>query len=109
MRLNVPNRLKALGQIILYLAATVLAGALLAPLLFWAAQSAGAELQDATVTAFLARIDFQRYFDRSVMITALLFLWPLLRVLRIQNFGYDLGLARDRRDLHRRRRHMKKH
>jgi membrane protease YdiL (CAAX protease family) len=31
------------------------------------------------------------------MIAALALLWPLLRGLRIRNFGYDLGLKRDRR------------
>jgi membrane protease YdiL (CAAX protease family) len=88
--------LKALGQILLYLAATVLVGALLAPALFWWAQAVGRYLDDPDVTAFLARTDFQRYFDRAIMIAALALLWPLLRALRMKNFGYDLGLNPDR-------------
>jgi membrane protease YdiL (CAAX protease family) len=89
--------LKPLGQILIYLAATVLIGALLAPPLFWLAQSVAAHLHSASLTAFLAKTDFQRYFDRAIMLTALALLWPLLKALRIENFGYDLGLVRDRR------------
>jgi membrane protease YdiL (CAAX protease family) len=88
--------LKALGQILLYLAATVLIAALLAPPLFWIAQAAGAHLGNATLTAFLAKTDFARYFDRAIMIAALALLWPLLSALEIDNFGRDLGLVRDR-------------
>jgi membrane protease YdiL (CAAX protease family) len=89
--------LKALGQILLYLVATVLIGALLAPPLFWMAHAGAGHLHNAWVTAFVARTDFQRYFDRAVMIAALLLLAPLLRGLRIENFHYALGLRRDRR------------
>jgi len=89
--------LKALGQILLYLAATVLIGALLAPPLFWMAHAAAGHLHNARLTAFLAKTDFPRFFDRAIMIAALALLWPLLSALRIENFGYDLGLVRDRR------------
>ena len=89
--------LKALGQILLYLVATVLLGALLAPPLFWMAQVASAHLHSAWLTAFLAKTEFPRYFDRGVMIAALLLLWPLLRALGIDNFGNDLGLVPDQR------------
>ena len=89
--------MKALGQILLYLAATVLAGALLAPPLYWGAHAAAGRLHYDWLTAFLAKTDFERFLHRAVMIAALALLWPLLRALRIQNFGHDLGLARDRR------------
>jgi membrane protease YdiL (CAAX protease family) len=89
--------LKALGQILLYLVATVLIGALLAPPLYWIAHAAAAHLHNGQVTAFIAQTDFQRFFDRAITIAALMLLWPLLRALRIENFGYDLGLRRDRR------------
>lgn len=89
--------MKALAQILLYCAATVLLGALLAPPLYWAAQAAGAHLHSAWLAGFLAKTAFQRYFDRAVMIVALVLLWPLLRALRIRNFEHDLGLRRDRR------------
>jgi membrane protease YdiL (CAAX protease family) len=90
--------LKALGQILFYLAATVLIGALLAPPLFWGAQAVAGHLNNGALTGFLAKTDFERYFDRAIMLVALALLWPLLRVLRIRNFRHDLGLvARDRR------------
>jgi membrane protease YdiL (CAAX protease family) len=89
--------LKALAQILLYLAATVLIGALLAPALFWLAQSAARHLHSPRLVDFLAKTDFARYFDRAIMLTALALLWPLFKALRIRNFGHDLGLARDRR------------
>jgi membrane protease YdiL (CAAX protease family) len=89
--------LKALGQILLYLAATVLMGALLAAPLFWGAQAVAGHLHNSALNAFLAKTDFGRYFDRGIMIAALGLLWPLLRGLRIRNFGADLGLAPDRR------------
>lgn len=89
--------LKSLGQILLYLAATVLIGALLAPPFYWIAHAVAGDLHSAWLTAFLAKTTFPRFFDRSVMITALVLLVPLLRALRIENFGYDLGLVRDRR------------
>ena len=97
MPLKLRAPLKALGQILLYLAATVLIGALLAPPLYWGAHAAAAHLESARLTAFLAKTNFPRFFDRSIMIAALALLWPLLLALRIQNFGYDLGLVRDRR------------
>ena len=54
--------LKALGQILLYLAATVMLGALLAPPLFWLAHGAAAGLESARLTAFLAKTDFSDFF-----------------------------------------------
>ncbi|HEX4086421.1 MAG TPA: CPBP family intramembrane glutamic endopeptidase [Chthoniobacteraceae bacterium] len=88
--------MKALGQILLYLAAVVLLGALLAPPLFWLAHAAAGHLHDASFSAFIAKTDFQRYFDRGILVAALALLWPLLRAFRIENFGHDLGLRRDR-------------
>jgi len=89
--------LKALGQIFLYLVATVFIGALLAPGLYWMAQGAAGHLHSAWLTGFLARTDFERYFDRAIMLTALALILPLLRGLGIENCGHALGLARDRR------------
>jgi len=92
-----PPVLKALGQILLYLAATVLIGALLAPPLYWIAHLAANHLNSAALNGFLSRTDFERFFHRAMTISALLLLWPLLRMLRIENFAFDLGLVRDRR------------
>ena len=89
--------LKALGQILLYLAVTVLIGALLAPPLYWMAHAAAGHLHSASLDNFLVRTDFTRFFHRAMTIAALALLWPLLRMLRIENFGFDLGLVPDRR------------
>jgi membrane protease YdiL (CAAX protease family) len=89
--------LKALGQILLYLVATVLVGALLAPPLFWIAHAAAAQFHNAQLDALVAKTEFQRYFDRGILIAALALLWPLLQALRIEDFEYGLGLRRDRR------------
>ena len=89
--------MKALGQILLYLIATVFIGALLAPPLFWITHAAAPHLHYAALDAFVAKTEFQRYFDRGVTIAAIALLWPLLRALQIEDFGYSLGLKRDRR------------
>ena len=74
-----------------YFAATILFGALAAPLLFWAAQGLAAH----GIFLALATFDFEAFFHRALLLGALLFLWPLLRSLRIQN-ARDLGLTRNR-------------
>jgi membrane protease YdiL (CAAX protease family) len=89
--------LKALGQILFYLVATVLIGALLAPALYWSAHLAANHLHSATIDDFLGRTDFTRFFHRAMTVSALALLWPLLRMLRIENFAFDLGLVHDRR------------
>lgn len=88
--------MKAFGQIVLYLAATVLLGALLAPPLFWIAHAIAGPLHNDAFSAFVAKTDFPRYFDRGILIAALILLWPLLRALKIANFTSALGLQRDR-------------
>ena len=74
-----------------YFAATILFGAISAPLLFWAAQALAAH----GIFPALARFDFESFFHRALLLGALLFLWPLLRWLRIKN-ARDLGLAPNR-------------
>ena len=96
MPVNEPPVLKALGQILLYLAATVLIGALLAPPLYWMAHAMAGHVHSAALDGFLSRTDFERFFHRAMTISALALLWPLLRGLRIENFAFDLGLVRDR-------------
>jgi len=89
--------LKDIGKILLYLIATVLLGALLAPALFWGAHALTDRIANQRLIQFLAETDFQRFFNRAVLISAFVLLWPLVRSLRIRNFFDDLGLARDRR------------
>lgn len=74
-----------------YLAATLLFGALSAPLLFWAAQWMAAH----GIFPALAQYDFERFFHRAVLIGAIAFLWPLLRWARVRSWR-DLGLSPNR-------------
>jgi membrane protease YdiL (CAAX protease family) len=82
--------LKDAARLLGYFAATVLFGAVTAPLLYWAAQAFAAK----GIFPALATFDFESFFHRALMLGALLFLWPFLRWLRIKN-ARDLGLARN--------------
>jgi uncharacterized protein len=83
--------LKDAARLLGYFAATILFGAAAAPLLFWAAQWLAAH----GIFPALATFDFEAFFHRALLLGALLFLWPLLRWLRIRN-ARDLGLMRNR-------------
>ena len=74
-----------------YFAATILFGAISAPLLFWAAQALAAH----GIFPALATFDFESFFHRALILGAIVFLWPFLQWLRIKN-ARDLGLARNR-------------
>ncbi len=65
--------------ILIYAAAVILLGALFAPWLFWLVQATGVEA--------LTRHPFRRVFNRSVMIVALVGLWPLVRALGIRSWS----------------------
>jgi len=71
-----------------YFVATIVIGALLAPILFWSAQWLAAH----GVFSFLARYDFETFFHRALLIAAVLLLWPLLRVTNVRCLA-DLGLV----------------
>ena len=71
-----------------YFIATIVIGAILAPILFWSAQSLAAH----GVFSFLARYDFETFFHRALLIAAVLLLWPLLRASHVRCVA-DLGLA----------------
>jgi membrane protease YdiL (CAAX protease family) len=83
--------LKDAARLLGYFAATILSGAVAAPLLYWAAQSLAAH----GIFPALATFDFESFFHRALLLGALLFLWPFLRWLRIKS-ARDLGLARNR-------------
>ncbi len=82
--------MKDAAKLFAYFAAVVLGGAIIAPVLFWSAQAAAAH----GVAAFLMRFDFESFFHRALLICALLFLWPLLRSLRVRSLS-DLQLRRN--------------
>jgi membrane protease YdiL (CAAX protease family) len=73
-------------KILAYLIGTIVLGATFAPWLFWAGQHASHH----KYLGFLANTDFQRFFDRSVLLAAFLLLIPLWRWIgpgRLQNLG----------------------
>jgi len=82
--------LKDAARLLVYFAATILIGALLAPIFFWAGQSLAAH----GYFPFLARVDFERYFHRALLVAALVLLWPLFRSVRVRRME-DLALARN--------------
>ena len=73
---------------LVYLLATVLVGALLAPCLYWAAQFC---ISRGSLT-FLAHYDFETYFHRALLVAALVLLWPLVRLSEVRTLK-DLGLS----------------
>ena len=79
-------------RLLVYFAATILFGALLAPVLFWAAQSLGAR----SLFSFLANFDFETFFHRALLVAAVLLLWPLLRSTHLRNLS-DVDLRRNGR------------
>ena len=103
--------MKEIGKILLYLAATIFVGALLAPPLFWLGQHVaadflhrgwirlehtGGEINPRGSFAFLLS-DFQRYFNRAVLVSAFVLLWPLAQSLRIRGFREHLALRPNRK------------
>jgi membrane protease YdiL (CAAX protease family) len=84
--------LKDVAKLAAYFIATVLFGALIAPLLFWSAQS----LAQHGAFSFLARYDFETFFHRAILIAAAALLWPLLRLSRVRCMA-DLGLRHNSR------------
>jgi membrane protease YdiL (CAAX protease family) len=84
--------LKDLGKILAYFIAVIVLGALLAPPLYWAGQAVAAR----GVLRFLAVTDFQKFFNRGVLIAALALIWPAIRWLCVGTVS-ELGLQSDPR------------
>ncbi len=80
---------------LVYLLATVLLGALLAPPLFWTAQWL---IAHGWLT-FLSRFDFETFFHRALLVAAVVLLWPLARSLSVRSRA-DLELERNPRCRH---------
>jgi CAAX protease family protein len=90
----IPLLLIAGLKILTYLLATVLLGAVLAPWIFWTGQYAS----KLRFLGFLAGTDFQRFFNRSIFISAVLLLLPAVRWIGAKRFS-NLGLTKDSRGL----------
>lgn len=67
--------LKEFGKIILYLLATVVLGALLAPPLYWGGQW----LASQGILPWLSEVTFRRFFHRALLVAAIALLWPTAR------------------------------
>jgi uncharacterized protein len=84
--------LKDLAKFLVYLAAVITLGALLAPPLYWAAQA----LAEHGIFRSLAAFKFEKFFDRAALLAAFALLWPAILWLRIKGWR-DLGLEPDAR------------
>jgi uncharacterized protein len=80
--------LKDVAKLAAYFIGIVIVGALLAPILFWSAQS----LAVHGVIPFLAKYGFETFFHRAILIAAALLLWPFLCISHVRSMA-DLGLA----------------
>jgi CAAX protease family protein len=78
--------LKDAVRLLTYFAAVILIGALVAPLLYWCAHLGGGK-----ALHFIGEFDFEVFFHRALLISALILLWPLLRTTRVHRLN-DLGL-----------------
>ncbi len=84
--------MKDIGKILAYFAAVILLGALLAPPLYWLGQTVASH----GVMQFLAETDFQKFFNRGMLIAAIVLIWPAVKWLRIGSVR-ELGLEQDKR------------
>jgi membrane protease YdiL (CAAX protease family) len=87
---NNTRLLKDLARILVYFIAVIVLGALLAPPLYWLGQAVAAR----GVMTFLSETPFQKFFNRAVLIAAILLIWPMTRWLRIGGWR-ELGLDPD--------------
>ncbi|MGB8169295.1 MAG: CPBP family intramembrane glutamic endopeptidase [Chthoniobacteraceae bacterium] len=84
--------MKEIRKILLFLIGSALLGALLAPWLYWG----GKWLAERTHWEFLIEADFHKFFDRAVLIAAVLLLWPVFRSMKIGS-AEELGITRNPR------------
>ena len=88
-----PGSSPALPKLLLYLLAVMLGGALLSAPLFHLGKAAHgwlstSSLHDAGLVRWLLseieRAQFTRYFNRAVLVCALVFIWPFMRWVRLE-------------------------
>lgn len=80
--------MKDAAKLAAYFIGIIIVGALLAPILFWSAQSLAAH----GAFSSLAKYDFETFFHRAILIAAALLLWPFLCLSHVRSMA-DLGLA----------------
>lgn len=81
--------MRELAKILAFTAGTLILGCILAPPLYWGGHAL-AGFSD--VFSDLARFPFHRFFNRAVLVAAVVLVWPLLRSLGQRRWS-DLGLA----------------
>jgi len=79
--------MRPLRALVIYIIVVFVGGSLLAPWLYWLAQSAAQNFPS------LANAPFHRFVNRSFLILALAGLWPLLRALGVKTLG-NVGLVK---------------
>lgn len=84
------GKVKPLRAIIIYIAAIVVLGSLLAPWLYWIGNWLA---QNWSVAESLQKYPFHRYFNRSVMLVAFIGLFWVVRALGIRRWA-DVGVRR---------------
>lgn len=103
----ISSRLPSWSVLLLYFLAVVAGGSLLAPHLFalgnwyvdWVARMGWQEVPLAgALAAEAGKADFQRYFNRAVLVVALSLIWPVARLLRLRR-GEIPGLRPQAGDL----------
>jgi membrane protease YdiL (CAAX protease family) len=78
--------MRPLSALVIYIAVVFIGGALLAPWLWWLAQTGAQDFPK------IAGAPFHRFVDRSFLILALAGLWPLLRTLGAKS-RWEIGLV----------------
>jgi uncharacterized protein len=84
--------LKEIAKILGYFVAVIVLGALLAPPLYWGGQW----LARLGVLEFLGETEFQKFFNRAMLISAAALLWPTVRWLKMGRW-HELGLEKNDR------------
>ncbi|MCP4846321.1 MAG: CPBP family intramembrane metalloprotease [Verrucomicrobiaceae bacterium] len=78
-------------KLLSWLGCTIALGAALAPLIFYAGKwMADLPILDGYISAVLKRSDFDRYFNRAILLAALICIIPLLRSLKLGRKSFTL-------------------
>jgi membrane protease YdiL (CAAX protease family) len=83
-------RVRSLGKIFLYAIVVLLVGSLVAPWAWLAIQHTPSGLFHGLIGS-VQGMPFHRYLSRSIQVTAIVLLWPLLRWMRVRSLE-ELGL-----------------
>jgi len=89
------HRVSAIAKIAVYFLAVILIGAVLSPPIFWLVQA----LAEHGMLKSIADFPFHRYFTRTIQVSALVLLVPLLfslRIRKISEFGIEKNPLRIR-------------